>query len=214
MFTDLTREVLFKVFKFLIKSEDITDFLSSLEQQNILRELLIKKVINKSDYNLVSGQVLNLEKFDISLLIRLILNLCKDNIPQPQRGWETQLHPKDESLGADLLRLRYVRNNLIAHRADAKLTEAEYEKTWAKIKAILMRVVELVDSESRKNFERRINEYKRLNVDIENAKVKRLLDELLNYKIEFDHLQEKVNALFRIKIYCSSYIISISNLSV
>ncbi|XP_060607565.1 uncharacterized protein LOC132759753 isoform X2 [Ruditapes philippinarum] len=197
MYTDLTREVLFKVFKYLIKSEDITGFLSSLEQQNILKELFKKNVINRYDYDLVSGQVLNLERLDISLLIRLILNLCKDNIPKPQRGWKTKPQPKDESLCADLLRLRDVRNKIIGHRADAKLSEAEYEKTWVKIKAILLRVVELVDSTSRENCERRINEYRRLNVDTENAEVKRLLDELLKYKEEFDHLQEKVEELSR-----------------
>ncbi|XP_060571573.1 uncharacterized protein LOC132729769 [Ruditapes philippinarum] len=197
MYTDLTREVLFKVFKYLIKSEDITGFLSSLEQQNKLRELLKRHVLNGPDYNLVSSQVLNLERFDISLLVRLILNLCKDNIPKPQHDWETKPHPKDESLGADLLRLRDVRNKIIGHRADAKLSEAEYEKMWAKIKAILLRVVEVVDSQSSENFERRINEYKRLNVDTENAKVKSLLDEFLHYKTECDHLQEKVKELSR-----------------
>jgi hypothetical protein len=72
MYQDLTREVLFKVFKCLIKSDDITGFLSSLEQQNKLRELLKSHVLNQPDYNLVSGQILNLEKFDISLLVRLI----------------------------------------------------------------------------------------------------------------------------------------------
>jgi glycosyltransferase A (GT-A) superfamily protein (DUF2064 family) len=120
--------------------------------------------------------------------------LCKDRIPKPQHGWKTKPHPKDESLGADLLRLRDVRNKIIGHRANSKLSEAEYEKTWAKIKAILLRVVELVDSKSSENFERRINEYRRLNVDTENADIKRLLDEFLNYKKEIDDIQEKVNS--------------------
>ncbi|XP_060603217.1 uncharacterized protein LOC132756226 [Ruditapes philippinarum] len=195
MYTDLTREVLFKVFKFLIKSEDIRHFLSSLEQQNKLLKLSKKHVITQSDYNLVSGQVLNLERFNISLLLKLVLNLCKDNIPKPQHGWESNLDLKDESLGADLLRLRDVRNKIIGHRADAKLSKAEYEKTWANIKAILLRVVELVDLQSSENFERRIDGYKQLNVDTENAEVKRVLDELLNYKTE--HLQEKVEELIR-----------------
>ncbi|XP_060580534.1 uncharacterized protein LOC132737291 [Ruditapes philippinarum] len=194
MYTDLTREVLFKVFKYLIKSEDITDFLSSPEQQNILRELFQKNVINRYDYDLVSGQGLNLERFDISLLIRLILNLCKDNKQKPQSGWQTKPHPKDEGLGADLLQLRDVRNKIIGHRADAKLSEAEYEKTWAKITAILLRVVERVDSKPSENFEQRINKYKHINVDTDNAKVKRLLDELLSNKKDFDRHQEKVNA--------------------
>ncbi|XP_060571575.1 uncharacterized protein LOC132729771 [Ruditapes philippinarum] len=197
MYTDLTREVLFKVFKYLIKSEDITGFLSSLEEQNILRELFKKNVINRYDYDLVSGQVLNLDRFDISLLIRVILNLCKDNIQKQQSGWQTKPHPKDEGLSADLLRLRDVRNKIIGHRADAKLSEAEYEKTWAKIKAILLRVVERVDSKPCENFERRINKYKQINVDTDNARVKRLLDELPSYKKEFDHLQEKVEELSR-----------------
>jgi hypothetical protein len=180
-----------------------------------LRELLKKHVINQSAYNLVSSQVLNLERLDISLLVRLILNLCRDNIPQPQRGWETKPSPKDESLGADLLRLRDVRNKIIGYRADAKLSETEYEKTWAKIKAILLRVVKHVDSQSSKNFEQRINEYRGLNVDTENAEVKRRMDELLNFKSEFEHLQEKVNDFFQIMFYLSSYIIIfISNLSV
>ncbi|XP_060561128.1 uncharacterized protein LOC132720911 [Ruditapes philippinarum] len=197
MYTDLTRELLFKVFRFLIKRENITDFLTSPEQQTKLWELSKRNLLNKCDYNLVYGQVLNLERFDISLLIRLILNLCKDETTKPQLGWKTKPLPKDESLGADLLRLRNVRNKIIGHRADAKLSEAEYKQVWAKVKAILLRVIEQVDKDSREDFERRLNEYQQLNIDAEKSKVQRLLNELLQYKKEIDFLQEKVEELIK-----------------
>lgn len=192
MYTDLTKEVLLKVFQFLTKTEDIAEFLTSPGQQNKLLELRNGNILNNAEYNLVSGHVLNLQKFDISLLIRLILNLCKNEISEPQLGWKTKPQPKDQSLGADLIRLRDVRNKIIGHRGDAKLSQAEYEQTWEKVKAILGRVVAHVDPSNRESFERRLDEYKHLNVDSQNSKVKKLLDDLLACKKEIDILQGKV----------------------
>lgn len=161
MYKNLTKEVLFKVFKHLIKSEDIEGFLLSPEQQNKLSSLRERKkpVIDQNEHDLVSHSKIDLKEFDISLLLKLILNLCKDKIQQ-----------EDESLGVDLLRLRDIRNEFIGHRADTELPETEYERTWANIKSILLRVVELVDSKSSDAIQQRIDKYETL------------------------HLQEKVNA--------------------
>ncbi|XP_053381135.1 uncharacterized protein LOC123559688 isoform X2 [Mercenaria mercenaria] len=190
MCMDLTKETILKVFRYLIKSDDIVNFLASVDTISKLQDLFKKNILNRTEYNLVYYRP-NLEKFDIALLIRLIFGLCKNEIAKPQLGWTTKLHSKDESLGADLIRLRDVRNKLIGHRADAKLSKAEYENIRDKVQAILIRVIENVDPSSKEDVERRIDEYTKMVVDAENTRVKRYLDQLLEYKNEYDKLQDK-----------------------
>ncbi|XP_053391800.1 uncharacterized protein LOC128554555, partial [Mercenaria mercenaria] len=189
MYMDLTKETILKVFRYLIKCEDIANFLESVDIKKKLKDLFKNKSLKKTEYNLVSYRP-NPDKFDIALLIKLIFGLCKNEIASPHLGWKAKPDPKDESLGADLIRLRNVRNTLIGHRADAKLSKAEYEKTRDKVQAILIRVIKNVDPSSKEDIERRIDEYTKLVVDTENTRVKTYLDQLLEYKNEYDILQD------------------------
>ncbi|XP_053381116.1 uncharacterized protein LOC128549058 isoform X2 [Mercenaria mercenaria] len=195
MYMDLTKETLLKLFRYLIQSEDITRFLTSVDTISKLFDLFKNGTLNKTEYNLVRSSWPDPEKFDIALLLRLIIELCRNVITEPQLGWKGKLQPKDESLGADLIRLRDVRNKLIGHRAEAKLSKAEYEKIWDKVQAVLVRVVEMVEPESKNEFVTKLDGYKQYKLDTERTKVKRYLDELSEYKQDVEKLQNKVEEL-------------------
>ncbi|XP_053380192.1 uncharacterized protein LOC128548770 [Mercenaria mercenaria] len=195
MYMDLTKDTLLKLFKYLIKSDDITRFLTSNDTASTLLDLFKGDILNKTEINLLRSSWPNPEKFDIALLIRLIIGLCKTAVVEPQLGWKNRPHPKDESLGADLIRLRDVRNKLIGHRADAKLSKAEYEKIWDKVEAILLRVIGKVEPESKNDFVTTLNGYKQYELDTEHKKVKRYLDQLIEYQHEIEKLQNKVEEL-------------------
>ncbi|KAK3104921.1 hypothetical protein FSP39_013227 [Pinctada imbricata] len=79
----------------------------------------------------------NLDDFDATLLILLLRNLS--NVTPPATGWNTDPVPSDTSLGADLLRLRGIRNEH-AHCKNMRMTNTEFGKKWSNLTVILARL--------------------------------------------------------------------------
>jgi hypothetical protein len=192
MYMDLTKVTLLQLFKHLIKSESITKFLTDKDTKAKLRDMFKNDVLNKNEYTLVSSTWPEPERFDIALLIRLILGLCRHRILGPQLGWHTKPQPKDASLGADLLRLRNTRNKLIGHRESVKLDEAEYIHIFNKMEAILERILAAFDREKMGNIKKKLSEYKDLYFETENGKIRRYLNELTEADKETKRLQSQV----------------------
>ncbi|KAK3105445.1 hypothetical protein FSP39_025398 [Pinctada imbricata] len=76
-----------------------------------------------------------LRDFDTTLLITLLRNLS--NIPPPSSGWNKDPLPSDTSLGADLLRLRKIRNNH-AHCKDMRIANTDFGKKWSDLTLVRM----------------------------------------------------------------------------
>ncbi|XP_060600021.1 uncharacterized protein LOC132753560 [Ruditapes philippinarum] len=197
MYMDLTKDTLLQLFRHLIKSENITEFLTDKDTKAKLRDMFKNSVLNKKEYTLVSSTWPEPEKFDIALLIRLILGLCRDRILGPQLGWHTNPQPMDTSLGADLLRLRNTRNKLIGHRESAKLDEAEYIHIFNKMEVILLRVFAAFDRGKMGNIKKTFCEYKDLYFETENGKMRRYLNELAEADNETKRLQSQVEELLK-----------------
>ncbi|KAK3105280.1 hypothetical protein FSP39_021556, partial [Pinctada imbricata] len=66
--------------------------------------------------------------FDTTLIITLLRNLS--NILTPSLGWNKDPHPSDSSLGADLLRLRRIRNDHV-HCKNMRMTNKDFGKKWS-----------------------------------------------------------------------------------
>ena len=195
MYMDLTKDTLLRLFKHLTKCESITEFLGGNDIRKALRDLFKNDILNKSEYRIVSSYWPEPEKFDIALIIRLIIGLCRNEISTPQLGWQRKPQPKDESLGADLLRLRHVRNKLIGHSACATLDKSEYTHLWEKMKAILVRVVAVFDRKASVALMEKMNVYKDLHIEAENKKIRGYLTELAKADEETKTLQNQVTFL-------------------
>jgi hypothetical protein len=189
---DLTKDTLLQLFQHLNKNENIITFLTTKDTKVKLRDLFQNGVLNKNEYTLVSSCWPNPEKFDIALLIRLILGLFRGRISGPQLGWYTKPHHHDVSLGADLIRLRNTRNELIGHRESENLDEAEYIHIFNKTEAILVRILAAFDQEKAGNLEKKLNEYKDLHFGYVNGKIRRYLSELAEADNETKRLQTQV----------------------
>ena len=78
------------------------------------------------------------QDFDISIIINLLRNICKEDAPV--KGWDAMPDPADVSFSADLVRLRYYRNDLYAHRSSCRVDNEEFNRCWEDISVPLIRI--------------------------------------------------------------------------
>ncbi|XP_057292158.1 uncharacterized protein LOC130614732 [Hydractinia symbiolongicarpus] len=77
------------------------------------------------------------ELFDITILCDVLINCCH-GIQAPIGGWRTRTpQPNDFSVGADIIRIRNERNNVMHGRA---MSSAQYNQLWNAIEGILRRL--------------------------------------------------------------------------
>ena len=77
-------------------------------------------------------------KFDITSLTILLRNICR--LPKPVTGWNVMPLAGDTSKSADLVRIKFFRNEVHGHIASAQLDDATFEKLWQEISTTLTRL--------------------------------------------------------------------------
>ncbi|XP_062582489.1 E3 ubiquitin-protein ligase DZIP3-like [Saccostrea cucullata] len=103
--------------------------------------LAIKKerVISTQQWNILypsSGYVTS-RQFDVTTLILLLRYMT--SVPAPVTGFDKLPSQSDNSVGADLARMKYYRN-IVAHSKNAKLSEMEFNDYWADIENAIGRL--------------------------------------------------------------------------
>ncbi|XP_031555961.1 uncharacterized protein LOC116292746 [Actinia tenebrosa] len=76
------------------------------------------------------------EDFDITLLFVLLRNIC--GLTAPATGWDVLPPITDNSIEANLARIKYYRNNTIAHKPNTEINDADFEKHWQDISSALL----------------------------------------------------------------------------
>lgn len=76
------------------------------------------------------------KSFDVTLLYKLIINLCSSL--KPIQGWFKDPIPKDTSIGADIERLRLLKNNY-SHDDSTAFPDVEFQKVWKDLKCVIQR---------------------------------------------------------------------------
>ena len=96
------------------------------------------RVINKSQWDLLypSGNPPDSKNFDVTLLTILFRNIC--GFPTPSTGWDKIPVDTDRSVPANILRLKYFRNDVYAHVTSTKVDNATFESLWKKISQSLV----------------------------------------------------------------------------
>lgn len=77
-------------------------------------------------------------KFDISLLYKLMRNLCPQL--QPTNNWGQKLSESDVNVGDDIERIRDLRNKNLGHRKSAKIKNSKFTRIWDLAKRIIQRL--------------------------------------------------------------------------
>lgn len=83
--------------------------------------------------------------FDLTLLFVLLRNIC--NLTPPVNGWDTLPNVSDLQLEDDLARVKFHRNNTIAHAVDATLSEDEFNDCWDEVSHALLRILTFYDTQ-------------------------------------------------------------------
>ena len=78
------------------------------------------------------------EKFDITLLMVLLRNIC--GLTPPAAGWDALPSPTDVNCEDDLARIKYYRNTVYGHAAQASVDDANFNDYWMKIRDTLVRL--------------------------------------------------------------------------
>ena len=76
------------------------------------------------------------KNFDISLLFLLLTNIC--GLSPPDRGWHRKPRPGDLSLEADLVRIKFFRNDLYGHVTSTGIDTPTFNALWPQISGTLL----------------------------------------------------------------------------
>ena len=74
--------------------------------------------------------------FDITLLFLLLTNIC--GLPPPVTGWHRKPNPRDQSLGANLVRVKFFRDMFYGDRCSTGIDTPTFSSLWKEISAALV----------------------------------------------------------------------------
>ena len=95
--------------------------------------------------------------FDISLLCKLLRAIC--SLPPPITGWDNLPSSSDQSLGADLVRIRIYRNTIYGHNHSMEIKKPDFEKLWKEISEALLRIASSISSAKRDEWKKSIEKF-------------------------------------------------------
>ena len=106
---------------------------------SILNNLLRRRVLNGHQWDKLfpsGGGLPDSNTFDITLLFLLLTNIC--GLSPPLTGWHTKPSPGDNSLEANLARVKFFRNELYGHVTSTAFDVAIFSSLWQEISAALL----------------------------------------------------------------------------
>ena len=95
--------------------------------------------------------------FDFSLLSKLLKILCSTQLPPLRSGWDHPPSRDDFSLTADIVRIKFYRNDIIHKFPSGELSDAEFCSLWDEIKIVLLRIASHISAETKIEWEKAIN---------------------------------------------------------
>ena len=104
-----------------------------------LQNLLRRRILHKPQWNLLfppSGAPPDSQTFDITLLFLLLTNIC--GLSPPHSGWHTKPPPSDNSLEANLARIKFYRNELYGHVTTTGIADSTFSTLWQEISIVLV----------------------------------------------------------------------------
>lgn len=87
---------------------------------------------------LSSSGVPDYSKFDVTLLYRLIRNICPPL--KPSKEWGKEPKTTDLTFGDDIERIRLFRNKHYAHADSAEIPDSEFTDLWNEGKSLIRRI--------------------------------------------------------------------------
>ena len=98
--------------------------------------------------------------FDITLLFRLLRTIC--GLAPPVTGWDALPASTDDSLEADLARIKYYRNSMYGHVTEnMEISDDEFSVRWREVSEALVRVAGQISPAKAKEWQNAIDTFLR-----------------------------------------------------
>ena len=96
--------------------------------------------------------------FDITLLFRLLRTIC--GLTPPVTGWDALPASTDDSLAADLARIKYYRNSMYGHVTEnMEISDDEFSVLWREISEALVRIAGQISPAKAKEWKNAIDTF-------------------------------------------------------
>ena len=96
--------------------------------------------------------------FDITLLFRLLRTIC--GLAPPVTGWDALPISTDDSLEADLARIKYYRNSIYGHvNENMEISDDEFSVLWREISEALVRIASQISRAKAKQWQNAIDTF-------------------------------------------------------
>ena len=141
LLVDVSSQVLRGTFDRIRPHGRLDTVLGTPPTSDTLKSLLKRKVLNPSQWSILYPAIkssVSSEKFDITLMMVLLRNIC--GLTPPAAGWDALPSPTDVNCEDDLARIKYYRNTVYGHAAQASVDDANFNDYWMKIRETLVRL--------------------------------------------------------------------------
>ena len=141
LLVDVSSQVLRGTFDRIRPRGRLDTVLGTPPTSDTLKSLLKKKVLNPSQWSILYPAIkssVSSEKFDITLMMVLLRNIC--GLTPPAAGWDALPSPTDVNCEDDLARIKYYRNTVYGHAAQASVDDVNFNDYWMKIRDTLVRL--------------------------------------------------------------------------
>ena len=153
-----------------------------------------QKVLTDPQFSLVTDPRPDPAKFDVSLLVALLRNICP-NVQAPAKGWKESPDETDKSLGAELVRIRDIRNKRL-HPASTLMPKGSFLPLWTDLASIVKRIATGISSEVTSRITEKIVYLKHEDTIPDGENEKKLFQTFIDWKDQiFDILEEKVHVI-------------------
>lgn len=177
-------KVIREVFDKYHPPEKLQENLAKVKDQ--LRDLWEnKKVLNSLQWHCLYppvGHSVNSASFDTTLLVVLLRNICPTLAP-PVNGWKQEPPDTDRSEAADILRIKFFRNEVYAHVPSDSVDDETFDTLWKNISEPIVRL-------GKSRYEAIVDQLKTEYMDPElDSHYKELLNQ---WKLNDDNIKEEL----------------------
>ena len=96
--------------------------------------------------------------FDIILIFKLFRTICSLTPPPGPRGWDDLPNGSDLTLVADLVRIKYYRNEIYSHHSPMEISDIDFIRLWKEISEALLRIATNISLAKRDEWEKSIDD--------------------------------------------------------
>ena len=96
--------------------------------------------------------------FSIILIFKLFRTICSLTPPPGLRGWDDLPNGSDHTLVADLVRIKYYRNEIYGHTPTMEISDINFIRLWEEIREALLRIATNISPAKRDEWKKSIDD--------------------------------------------------------